>query len=262
LPETTAHPRRCPDAPPISHRCQGHGPDPVDRCPNANRLPGSWLWPHAHRWAITTGTARAARSSAGSTAWHRRPRRRPTRSWQPRPGGAVHALALVVEAAAEAARSTSVPTSTRFCSPSSRLHQRALPSELADTLQLSRQTVTQALRRLADKGLVRGYAGPKADGRTVPYELTPSGRRLGLRLADRTTPVGPGDRWLTGRGPGAPQDDVGLVLEPGRFANDPRDDLADPAATSRSRCASTSGRSPRTRPREHVQLADVVGFGR
>lgn len=53
-----------------------------------------------------------------------------------------------------------------------------LPSELADTLQLSRQTVTQALRRLADKGLVRKHAGPKADGRTVPYELTPSGRRL------------------------------------------------------------------------------------
>ena len=92
--------------------------------------------------------------------------------------GAVHALALVVEAAAEAARSTSVPTNEVLLAELAAAPSAMLPSELADTLQLSRQTVTQALRRLADKGLVRKHAGPKADGRTVPYELTPSGRRL------------------------------------------------------------------------------------
>ncbi|MCB9376683.1 MAG: MarR family transcriptional regulator [Microthrixaceae bacterium] len=92
--------------------------------------------------------------------------------------GAVHALALVVEAAAEAARSSSVPTNEVLLAELAASPSAMLPSELADTLQLSRQTVTQALRRLADKGLVRKHDGPKADGRTVPYELTPSGRRL------------------------------------------------------------------------------------
>ncbi len=92
--------------------------------------------------------------------------------------GAVHALALVVEAAAEAARSTSVPTNEVLLAELAAAPSAMLPSELADTLQLSRQTVTQALRRLSDKGLVRKHDGPKADGRTVPYELTPSGRRL------------------------------------------------------------------------------------
>jgi DNA-binding transcriptional ArsR family regulator len=92
--------------------------------------------------------------------------------------GAVHALALVVEAAAEAARDTAVPTNEVLLAELAAAPAAMLPSELADSLQMTRQAVTQALRRLTDKGLVRKHDGPKADGRTVPYELTPTGRRL------------------------------------------------------------------------------------
>lgn len=92
--------------------------------------------------------------------------------------GAVHTLGLVLEAAAEAARDTSVPTGDILLAELATAPGALLPSELADSLQLSRQTVTQSLRRLVDKGLVRKHRGPKTDNRTVPYELTASGRRL------------------------------------------------------------------------------------
>lgn len=97
--------------------------------------------------------------------------------------GAVHALALVIEAAAEAARDASVPTNDILLAQLASAPRAMLPSELADSLQMSRQAVTQALRRLADKGLVRKHHGPKADNRTVPYELTASGRRTATAVA-------------------------------------------------------------------------------
>lgn len=98
--------------------------------------------------------------------------------------GTVRALGLVLEAAADAARDTSSATSETLLVELASARGAVLPSELADSLQMSRQAVTQSLGRLVDKGLVRKHQGPKIDKRTVPYELTELGREMAEAAGD------------------------------------------------------------------------------
>lgn len=92
--------------------------------------------------------------------------------------GAVRVLGEVIEAAADAARVPAMPASETLLAELKAADRALLPSELADSLHMSRQAIAQSLSRLLDKGLVRRHEGPKVDNRTVPYELTDLGREM------------------------------------------------------------------------------------